>query len=753
MEKVNTFCKMIRTLEYYGYGEMNAMTTPMRSYKVKVSDKDGNIITIEKDGSLFAMVGLALNGGVLSLLDAAHENSVLAEVEFPNAGHIENTRFDSGSDKILFDITTLNGNVETIELDVQSLVDIYEEGQGIEFKDGSKDGKKTINIKLAEGEDILQLGDEGLSLSDKIATDEEVDEKLESKADKSGLTEVSDELEKLKRVVGTDVEDPSIKEQIDEINEALDNLSGITVDLSGITAELDKKADKVDVEALSGTVDDLTERVETVESGLSGLAQVVIDNEMATAAALNDLNDKKADKSDIEALSGLSGNVADMLAEEKRERIAADNVLSGLISDEASARAECCEAMAERIASAETKISDVSDRLTQEIERATGAENSLSGEISTERAERIAADDRLNNLLTREEAARKAEDEILRALISGTSSSVTADLTDLYNRLAQEIQDRISGDTKLGSDIATEKTERERDISANKALIQSGIASVLSSVTEVSAKVDREAETRAAQDADIREALRQEISNRETGDNNLHAEVVAEAQIRENADNALNQRITDELRNYYTKAETDARIAEDVAEGVNNAVSQSNLYTDNKTASAITEAERYTDNKYNDLTSAITKNATNIAMISELKGTEGGVEGYDNSGNGILDVLHREFHDWKGSTVPTAIGGITMNNHDFGEVTVGRYNETRREQDTTTGEVIKSGTTVFSVGIGNGNNQEDRKNGMELRADGRLYLWVEGEYMCVNELLEQIAHETYYDGSDNVTNP
>ena len=39
---------------------------------------------------------------------------------------------------------------------------------------------------------------------------------------------------------------------------------------------------------------------------------------------------------------------------------------------------------------------------------------------------------------------------------------------------------------------------------------------------------------------------------------------------------------------------------------------------------------------------AIDKNRTDIGLISELKTIGGG--GYDDSGNGILDVLHHEFH-------------------------------------------------------------------------------------------------------------
>lgn len=825
MKKVNTFCKMIRTLEYYGYGEINAMTTPMRSYKVKVSDKEGNIITIEKDGSLYAMVGLALNGGVLTLLDAAHDNSVLAEVEFPNAGHIENTRFDSVNDKILFDITTLNGNVETIELDIQSLVDIYEEGQGIEFKEGSSDGKKTINIKLAEGEDILQLGDEGLSISDKVATDAEVDEKLEDKADKSGLTEVSDEVEKLKRIIGTDVEDPSIQSQIDSINEVLDSLEDLP-EISGITAELEKKADKETVDELSGKVgtlsgevadvkDDLsglTERVEAVESGLSSLTNTVLDNALVTAAALNDLNERKADKSDIEALSGLSGNVADLLAEEARLREDADNELASLISAETADRIACCEDVNEKISNLSSATDTLRSELEAEVERATSAENTISGRLETEISQREANDAEFLEKLRVEGLARKAQDEIILDMINNLSSSSTSGITDLTERLEQEILDRIAGDNFLSGAVDTEKDERVRDISANKQLIESGIASVLSSVAEVSDKVDQEAATRASEDADIREALREEISARTSSDGVLHSEIVAEAQIRENADNEINQRITDELANYYTKQETDSRIAEDVAEGITNAVSQANLYTDGAVASGVTEAKVYTDSRYDDLTSAITKNATDIAMISELKGCENGIEGYDDSGNGILDALHREFHNFErthglikeikvvdgnlvivyftedgeaesvipigdlvdlsnyytkeetDAAIESAITGIedgiqalndklgytnneTLVTNNEKEVAFGTYNESNTGADS-------SEKTIFSVGAGS--SDAERKNAFEIRENGDLYLWVEDEYMCVNELLGQLAHETYYDDNNGMyddTNP
>lgn len=133
--------KYINTLDYYGYRENNRMDSKKGSpYKVKVSDKDGNIITIEKDDSLYACVRLSFdsNSGTLKLLDAAHEDSVIAEVEMPNADYIYNCRFDEDKNAILFDVKSLYGDeTSTIELDIESLIELYEAGDGIEI--GEKD--------------------------------------------------------------------------------------------------------------------------------------------------------------------------------------------------------------------------------------------------------------------------------------------------------------------------------------------------------------------------------------------------------------------------------------------------------------------------------------------------------------------------------------------------------------------------------------------------------------------------------------
>ena len=54
---------------------------------------------------------------------------------------------------------------------------------------------------------------------------------------------------------------------------------------------------------------------------------------------------------------------------------------------------------------------------------------------------------------------------------------------------------------------------------------------------------------------------------------------------------------------------------------------------------------------------------------------------------------------------------------------------------------ISNEDTVLSVGIGT--SDADRKNAIEIKQDGSIYMWVEGEFIKINELLAMLAHETY----------
>lgn len=102
-------------------------------------------------------------------------------------------------------------------------------------------------------------------------------------------------------------------------------------------------------------------------------------------------------------------------------------------------------------------------------------------------------------------------------------------------------------------------------------------------------------------------------------------------------------------------------------------------------------------------------------------------EEYDDSGNGILDVLHREFHDLK-EGVETLTNDTLVRNND-GELAFGEYNVSNTGAD-------DSDKTMFSIGVGSSNT--NRKNAIEVRRNGDLYMWIGGNFVNVNNLLSTL---------------
>ena len=71
-------------------------------------------------------------------------------------------------------------------------------------------------------------------------------------------------------------------------------------------------------------------------------------------------------------------------------------------------------------------------------------------------------------------------------------------------------------------------------------------------------------------------------------------------------------------------------------------------------------------------------------------------------------------------------GVVALNDY---EISLGKYNDSTND-------------TAFSFGIGSSEN--DRKNAIEIKNDGRIYIWSEGNYVCLNEIIGRVdVNETY----------
>lgn len=880
--------KPISTLEYYNFRETNQMATVFnKPYKVKVSDKDGNIITIEKDDALYACVSLAFDKdeGVLSLLDVAHDNSVLAEIEMPNADYIYNCRYDEELNAILFDVKSLYGsNTNTIEIDVDDLVELYEAGQGIEIGEKSEEtGRKPISIKLAEGENLLKLSESGLSISDEVATDEEISAAISGKADIDYVNDlisgITDDIEHIYDILGTDEDDPNLDERIDskadldEFNDLEDEVGEVETNLNELSGKVESLEDAISgfssitetVEELSGDVESLSAKVDTISGDLESLSAKVEDNEVNVVkitsglpenvreayVIVNKLGEQLGDRIDIYYDSTIVS--IEYLPDEqiiryvyinsKGEEVTVDIDLSKVVIE-----SEFADGLQVNDGVVSVKIDPTSDgylTVSGEGIKLTGIAEFLAAlvevnnqqweVINQNRADLEAVDQQIWAAIANEATVRENADNALSDRIDG-----------LQTNIDEEARQRQEADDNLAEAI---RIEKERAI-AREDEIEAGIDE----------KVNAEKARAEAAEQALSGAINTEKEQRERADNALSGAIDDERSERINADIALSDRIT-EVDNKITgfdvklSAETDARIqrdeelASDIAEiqrtyvtkdyvdaqdrqvyndAVNSAVTSSNQYTDNAIDEVENELKEYSDEGDTELQQAISTNTTKINAISNLLGVIGDdTSNYDDSGNGILDVLHREFHKYvdehgdgdiksityedgkliiiyestegeKRVEIPIedivdledyykkeetdalldekldisaytdiseqvsantanieALSGDVVNldsalaelieklgykdndtlvTNGEHEVAFGEYNISNTSEEA-------SGQTIFS--IGNGTDENNRSNAVEVKKNGDVYLWIEGEFMNINKLLGQIAHEVY----------
>ena len=890
--------KYINTLDFYGYRENNRMEPATgSSYKVKVSDKDGNIITIEKDDSLYACVKLSFDAdsGILSLLDAAHNDSVLAEVEMPNADYIYNCRFDKDLNAILFDVKSLYGsNTDTIELDVESLVELYEAGQGIDIGEKNEEtGRKPISVKLAEGEDLLTLTDEGLGIDDSVVTEDELEAAISGKADTeyvdslfdglsgltSGITDLAEaveeheeEIEKLKRIVGTEEEVPSLFEQIEDNREDIAEIDDEIGELSGIVGTFDERIDSISetVEAVSGDVETLKNALEEeIERATS--AETDIRNELSEEAgraiSAETVLDEKID-SEIEGRKASSVAGVDYVPEEKvinflnanNEIIdsidASDFTKDGMIESvytETVSGTTFLVIVWNTDAGKETTRINIGDLFEvdnyytkDEIDEKVAALQEMDSELADADAQQLAlinqnrvdmetADNQLWDAISSETANRRSADlDLWNALSDETNARLDSD-QNILSQLNVEKQERQAKDDELEAAIEAEADERRNSIRETKEeledkileektramLAESGLQSQITAEVNraqgeeqrIEGKLDDAVEELRGADSELRQYVNDQDATINRRIDGVVADLDFERTARQEKDAELEDEINNIRENYATIEYVDRQDENFKEAAINTSSAFAKSYTDTEIDSLEAQLKQYCDDEHDELREAISDNATKINAISNLRGVTGDdTSNYDDSGNGILDVLHREFHEYvdehhgegaieeiiyedgkliivydtpegeKRTEIPVSdlvdltdyykkwevdrkiddlVDGADSDYNTLGK-TEGKIvdlleklgydnNETlvtNNDREVAFGEYNLSNTgddssdkTIFS--IGNGTDENNRSNALEVRENGDVYLWIEGEYMNINILLGMLSHETY----------
>ena len=686
----NNSCKNI--LGIYGYGESNYFQSTFSKglYNISVSDKEGNIITIEQDGSLYAVVSLSLSDGILKMLDKAHDDAVLAEIEFPNAGEISNVKFNEETNNIEFNVQTLKGEVQTVELDVNALVDIYEAGQGIEISEKNEaTGKKPISIKLASNERLLQLNDEGLSLDEKVITEDELDDTLqgykvtmdvESEHDNISASYIFKQGEN--EIGRIDIaKDLVVKEGeliIDEDGKPIlvltlndENATKISIDLTkvfdkylegdGITIENNVVGIKLDPESDS--------YIAVGENGLkvSGIKQefTKINNIIGAFGendgTIKDILDSKANSAELsEELSRIDDEIGELQAS-----VGEVSNLKNIIDTNTA-----------EIATNKESIENLGTEISNEVTRATTAETALDGKIDVEVSNRENAIQEVKDSIAQEIVNREAKDTELTEKIDAVDAKVDTKNTELTekidaekekitankNAIDAEVNRATSAETAIDGKIDAEVSNRENAIQEVKDSVAQETANREAKDTELGNKIDTKSEELKTYvdeqvanitglDTEFKQDMTTKVNDVTLRVQNVEQGIESEQAARIAKDDAIDSTIAEIRSEYYNKGEVDSKDTGIKEEVITHNETYTKNYTDGKISDLEARLREAITQETRSLQDAITTNATKISVISNLNGVEGdNSDGYNDSGNGILDTLHKEFHDFVNGT-------------------------------------------------------------------------------------------------------
>ena len=308
-------------------------------------------------------------------------------------------------------------------------------------------------------------------------------------------------------------------------------------------------------------------------------------------------------------------------------------------------------------------------------------------------------------------------------------NEVSAAIDGLNGKIDQEIADRIAGDAALGNridgvddlidDIEEDNVGRDNKIANLESGLEQEIADRIASDAAIVGQPT---------DKDIALTI---YGTRKYADK-VAANAVDEANIyTDNKDSQLRIFIQDEIvepleREISGKADKTYvnAVKNDVLNEIDGKVEaerQRARGEEVSLAASIASERSRALGQETSLISATTHIGNIVAALTDWKGDDRA--DYTDEGNGIVDVMHREVHDMKVS-IANVSEGVEAKNEQ--EAAFGRYNKSNTGFN-------DDEKTVFSIGIGT--STIDRKNAFEVRKNGDIYMWINGEYKCLNTII------------------
>ena len=448
-----------------------------------------------------------------------------------------------------------------------------------------------------------------------------------------------------------------VESDISALTEGIDTIGSFIASISGISD---------DVEALSSEIDEERSRAISAETALNDK----IDNEIADVR--NDVKDyikTKVKKYVDDADAELQGQI-DVI---DNNLIIIDEQYSGLsenLNENYYTKEEIDEKIASGISSyvtieqLNTVYDELQENIDEEIVRAISAETALSGAIEDERDRAISAETALNNKIDNEIADVRSD----------VKTYITTKVKKYIDDADGELQDQINNKSDksdvsaISGVVDTIESDLDVEIARAKEAEQSITDIVESAVTKV--------ETYETRVSDLEIGLSNEIANREQGDldiigtssdtrddstiygakkyaEEMKRQAVSDSEVYTDEKVSVFQTMVDNL-----SAETQQWLSSAATTGyVESRITNTKSGLQEDIAREIGDErnrakgeESVLQNQINawnyqivSATTEISNNSTRINAITSWKGSD--PSEYVSGGTGVLDILHKEFHE------------------------------------------------------------------------------------------------------------
>lgn len=609
------------------------------------------------------------------------------------------------------------------------------EGKFDEFSDNTLNALSEMTVSInANAKNIRTLVTKHNQLSSKVS---DMDKSLSSLTDR--VDTLSDSISQSSEEVNT---------KISELEGRVDELEQLETDVEELSASLNTKLSKEEAEKQYASKDSVYTKEEVdgkFSSKLSSYASIQWveeqgyvkrtdadtlyaskDTEVNAQNALDKANDVFNDFNQFkgstnQSIGSLVGRVTSLEAKEEGDK----NTLSSKINEVS----EKTNTNTSDIANLKTVVETKADKSTTDEMASTLAEvqSALDGKVEisafNEYKTSVAADiDYIKG-----NYAKKSD-------LTNTNENITS----LEGKLAEEIANRISGDDVLTNTI-------NNDIKPSIDSLRMKDSELQIAVAQLGSDLAKEITNREKGDADLL-GLASDPSDRMTlyGVKTYATSTAQQAlnDAKKYTDDAA-QNVTTKVNDLKTKLDNTlgSRVTKDeLAKAVNDAKNSLKGDLTNEINRA-TAAENALNSKYNVLegnvhaaiattNNQVATNSTILSVITSWKPSYEGDTSYSDEGNGVLDVLHREFHNLKNFI--TISDTVEIKNDD--EVALGVYNASHTGDN----DALK---TIFSVG--SGTSDADRKNAFEVRRNGDIYMLVDGQNYKLNDLLAKLIDRLY----------